>query len=65
MSYETEIIPKDGEYVEIESDDPEVVSELEALAGGAGGADASGRSRFQVRRSDAHLRFPHLFGETA
>ena len=65
MKYETEIIPGDGETVEIETDDPEVVSELETFDGAASGTGASGRARFKVRRSDAHLRFPHLFGEAA
>ena len=65
MKYETQIIPADGELVEIETDDPAVVSELETFAGAAGGTGASGRARFKVRRSDAQLHFPHLFGEAA
>jgi hypothetical protein len=64
MKYETQIIPGDGETVEIETDDPEVVSELEAFDG-AGGNGASGRARFRVPRSEALLRFPHHFGDAA
>lgn len=65
MEYVTKLVPRGADVIEIESNDPEVVAELERVAKEDTQTDSADTRRFQVASADARLHFPHLFEERA
>ncbi len=65
MTFETKIAPQSDGTAEIETTDPDVVTQLDEIANARlVHADAS-RKRFSLPARDAHIHFPHLFGRDA
>ena len=60
MRYETKVAYDSGDATHIETDDPEVIADLEAAGGGRVG-ESNGRRTFELSREQARLHFPHLF----
>ena len=59
MRYETLLAYENDEVAHIETDDPVVIEELEAVAGPVG--EANGRRTFELPGDRARIQFPHLF----
>ncbi len=62
MTYETKIVPRGDATAEIESDDPEVVVQLDAIATARLVDAQESRKRFALPVNDARLHFPEFFG---
>ena len=65
MTYETKIVPRTDATAEIESDDPEVVVQLDGIRSARLVHANASRKRFTLPVDDARIHFPKLFGQDA
>jgi hypothetical protein len=63
VTYETKIVPRGDSTAEIESNDPEVVVQLDAMASARLVDAQESRKRFALPAHDARIHFPDLFGQ--